>query len=34
MGQAEVPMPYAKNLEDLMFPDEKAIAQKVMEMVA
>jgi pyruvate/2-oxoglutarate/acetoin dehydrogenase E1 component len=34
MGQVEVPMPYAKNLEDLMFPDEKAVAKKVMEMVA
>ena len=34
MGQVEVPMPYAKNLEDLMFPDEKSVAQKVREMVA
>ena len=34
MGQVEVPMPYAKNLEELMFPDEKSVAQKVMEMVA
>jgi pyruvate/2-oxoglutarate/acetoin dehydrogenase E1 component len=34
MGQIEVPMPYARNLEKLMFPDEKSVAQKVMEMVA
>ena len=34
MGQVEVPMPYARNLEELMFPDGKAIAQKVTEMVA
>ena len=34
MGQVEVPMPYAKNLEELMFPDEKSVAQKVLEMVA
>jgi len=34
MGQVEVPMPYAKNLEELMFPDEKSVAQKVREMVA
>lgn len=34
MGQVEVPMPYARNLEALMFPDEKSVAQKVMEMVA
>lgn len=34
MGQVEVPMPYAKNLEALMFPDEKSVAQKVREMVA
>ena len=34
MGQVEVPMPYAKNLEVLMFPDEKSVAQKVRGMVA
>jgi len=34
MGQVEVPMPYAKNLEELMFPDEKSVAEKVMKMVA
>jgi pyruvate dehydrogenase E1 component beta subunit len=34
MGQVEVPIPYARNLEALMFPDEKSVAQKVMEMVA
>ena len=34
MGQVEVPMPYAKNLEELMFPDEKSVAQKVRDMVA
>src|SRR5512146_202832 len=27
MGQVEVPMPYAKNLEALMFPDEKAVVE-------
>ncbi|MBE0568222.1 MAG: alpha-ketoacid dehydrogenase subunit beta [Deltaproteobacteria bacterium] len=34
MGQVEVPMPYAKNLEELMFPDEKSVARKVREMAA
>ncbi len=34
MGQVEVPMPYAKNLEALMFPDETAIAAKVKSMLA
>ncbi len=34
MGQIEVPMPYAKNLEALMFPDEKAVIAKVKEMLA
>ena len=34
MGQVEVPMPYAKNLEELMFPDERSVAEKVMKMVA
>ena len=34
MGQVEVPMPYAKNLEELMFPDEKSVARQVMKMVA
>ncbi len=34
MGQVEVPMPYAKNLEALMFPDEKLIVAKVKAMLA
>ncbi len=34
MGQIEVPMPYARNLEGLMFPDEKAVVRKIQEMVA
>lgn len=34
MGQVEVPMPYARNLEELMFPDEKAVVEKVTEMAA
>jgi pyruvate dehydrogenase E1 component beta subunit len=34
MGQVDVPMPYAKNLEALMLPDENAVAEKVREMVA
>src|SRR3990170_744250 len=34
MGQVEVPVPYARNLEALMFPDETSVARKVMEMVA
>jgi Pyruvate/2-oxoglutarate dehydrogenase complex, dehydrogenase (E1) component, eukaryotic type, beta subunit len=33
LGQIEVPMPYAKNLEALMFPDEKRISDKVREML-
>jgi len=34
LGQVEVPMPYARNLEALMFPDEKRVADKVREMLA
>jgi len=34
LGQVEVPMPYARNLEELMFPDEKRVADKVREMLA
>ena len=34
MGQVEAPVPYARNLEELMFPDEASVARKVMEMVA
>jgi pyruvate dehydrogenase E1 component beta subunit len=34
LGQIEVPVPYARNLEELMFPDEKRIADKVREMLA
>jgi pyruvate dehydrogenase E1 component beta subunit len=29
LGQVEVPVPYAKNLEALMFPDEKMVADRV-----
>jgi pyruvate dehydrogenase E1 component beta subunit len=34
LGQVEVPVPYARNLEALMFPDEGSVAEKVREMVA
>lgn len=34
MGQVDVPMPYARNLEALMFPNEESVAGKVREMVA
>lgn len=34
LGQVEVPVPYARNLEEMMFPDEKTVAGKVREMVA
>ena len=34
LGQVEVPMPYARNLEELMFPDEERVADKVREMLA
>jgi pyruvate dehydrogenase E1 component beta subunit len=34
MGQVDVPVPYAKNLEALMFPDEESVAEKVRDMVA
>jgi pyruvate dehydrogenase E1 component beta subunit len=34
MGQVEVPMPYARNLEALMFPDEQRVADKVREMLS
>ncbi len=33
LGQVEVPLPYAKNLEALMFPDEKAVIAKIKEML-
>ncbi len=33
LGQIEVPLPYAKNLEALMFPDEKAVIAKIKEML-
>jgi pyruvate dehydrogenase E1 component beta subunit len=33
LGQVEVPMPYAKNLEALMFPEEKQVVAKVKEML-
>ena len=34
LGQIEVPLPYAKNLESLAFPDEKRVIAKVKEMLA
>jgi pyruvate dehydrogenase E1 component beta subunit len=34
LGQIEVPVPYAKNLEGLMFPDEGTVVEKVRDMVA
>jgi pyruvate dehydrogenase E1 component beta subunit len=34
LAQVEVPMPYAKNLEALMFPDEKQVIAKIKEMLA
>ncbi len=34
LGQVEVPMPYAKNLEALMFPDEPRVIGKIKEMLA
>ncbi len=34
LAQVEVPVPYAKNLEALMFPDEKQVIAKIKEMLA
>lgn len=34
LGQVEVPVPYAKNLEAMMFPTEKQVADKIREMVS
>jgi pyruvate dehydrogenase E1 component beta subunit len=34
LAQVEVPVPYAKNLEALMFPDENQVIAKIKEMVA
>ncbi len=34
LAQVEVPVPYAKNLEALMFPNEKQVVAKVKEMLA
>jgi pyruvate dehydrogenase E1 component beta subunit len=34
LGQVEVPMPYAKNLEALMFPDKQQVIGKIKEMLA
>ncbi len=34
LAQVEVPMPYAKNLEAQMFPDEKRVIAKIKEMLA
>jgi pyruvate dehydrogenase E1 component beta subunit len=33
LGQVEVPMPYAKNLEALMFPEEQQVVAKIKEML-
>ncbi len=33
LGQIEVPMPYAKNLEALMFPEENQVVAKIKEMI-
>ena len=33
LGQIEVPVPYAKNLEALMFPNENQVVAKIKEMV-
>ncbi len=34
LGQVEVPVPYAKNLESRMFPSEQQVADKIIEMLA
>lgn len=34
LGQAEVPVPYARNLEEQVFPDEKKVIDKVKGMLA
>ena len=34
LGQTEVPVPYAKNLEALMFPDEQRVADAVRKQMA
>jgi pyruvate dehydrogenase E1 component beta subunit len=34
LGQIEVPVPYARNLEALMFPDQQRVADKVRELLA
>jgi pyruvate dehydrogenase E1 component beta subunit len=34
LGQTEVPVPYAKNLEALMFPDEAKVADAIRKLVA
>lgn len=34
LGQREVPVPYAKNLEALMFPDERQVADAIRKLVA
>ncbi len=34
LGQVEVPVPYAKNLEALMFPDERMVADRVRKMLS
>lgn len=34
LGQVEAPMPYAKNLEELMFPDEALLIERIRMMLA
>jgi len=34
LGQVEVPMPYAKNLEALMFPTQEQVVGKIKGMFA
>jgi pyruvate/2-oxoglutarate/acetoin dehydrogenase E1 component len=34
LGQIEVPVPYARNLEEMMFPDPKQVVDKAREMLA
>ena len=34
LGQVEVPVPYAKNLEAMMFPDEQLVVERVKRMLA
>ena len=34
LGQVEAPMPYAKNLEEMMFPDEGLLVERILGMLA